>query len=84
MEIKGEILKQLGNLSDEQLKSAASVIARAMGANPLQANMAAQNIGAFRAKASQMSESELREAVSRIPPEKAAEIMKMLGIKGEL
>jgi len=81
MEINRDLLKQLDKLDGEQLRRAAVAIAQAMGANRMQAMMVSQNIEAFRARASAMTDSELREAADKIPPDKAAEIMRMLGVK---
>jgi len=80
MEINRDLLKQLDKLDGEQLRRAAVAIAQAMGANRMQAMMVSQNIEAFKARASAMTDRELREAVDKIPPDKAAEILRMLGV----
>ena len=82
MEINKQMLRQLENVDEAQLRQAVNVIARALGADPIRAAMASRNIEAFKEKAMSMSDEELSEAASKIPPEKAAEIMKMLGISG--
>jgi len=79
LEINRDILKRLDGVDSEQLRKATLAIARALGANPMQAMMASHNVEQFKAKANLMSDEEFNEAVSKIPPEKAAEILRMLG-----
>jgi len=81
MEINREMIRRLENVDDEQLRRAAFAIAKAMGANPLQAQMASRNIEAFKRRAASMTDEELGEVSKSIPEEKAEEIARMLGIK---
>ncbi len=80
MESNRELLKKLENIDDETLKKAAFQIAKALGANPLQAHFAAANLNDFKQRAASLTDAELSEAASKIPPEKAEELKKMLGI----
>ena len=80
MEINREMLRQLDKVDEEQLRRAAYAIAKAMGANPLQAQMAARNIDAFKKRAASMSDEELGEVSRSIPDDKAEEIARMLKI----
>jgi len=81
MEIDREFIKALDGVDEAKLRQAVSVIARALGADPVRAAFAAHNVEAFRQQALAMSDEELKKAAASIPPEKTAEIMRMLGVK---
>ena len=78
MEITKDMLNKLSGMSDEQLKGAIAEIAEALGASPSQKRMAMNNVGLLRRKVMNSSDKDLQRFLSKVSPEKQAELKKKL------
>lgn len=74
MEITNDMLNKLSGMSDKELKEAIAAVADAIGAGPMQKRMAVNHAALLRKKILQSSERELASYLSKISPEKQAEL----------
>lgn len=80
MEISQDMINKLSSMNSEQLKKAIGEIADALGASPMQKRMAQNNAGLIKSKISRMSKNEMNAYLSKLPPDKAAELKSKLGL----
>ena len=80
MEISQDIINKITCLNDAELKRAIGQIADALGASQSQKRMAVNNAGFVKRKISTMSKSEMEAFLSKVPPDKALELKKSLGL----
>ncbi len=80
MEISQDMINKITAMNNDELKKAISQIADALGASPSQKRMAVNNAGFIKRKINTMSKNEMQTFLSKVPPEKAAELKKTLGI----
>lgn len=74
------MINKLSSMNSEQLKKAIGEIADALGASPMQKRMAQNNAGLIKSKISRMSKNEMNAYLSKLPPDKAAELKSKLGL----
>ncbi len=80
MEISQDMINKLSAMNSEQLKKAIGEVADALGASPMQKRMAQNNAGLIKNKISRMSKSEMNTYLSKLSPDKAAELKNKLGL----
>ena len=80
MEISQDMINKITSLNDAELKRAIGQIADALGASQAQKRMAQNNAGFVKRKINTMSKSEMDAFLSKIPPEKASELKRNLGL----
>lgn len=80
MEISQEMINKITAMNEAELKKAISQIADALGASQSQKRMAVNNAGFIKRKINKMSKNEMQAFVSKVPPEKAEELKKTLGL----
>ncbi len=80
MELSQDMINKITALNDAELKKAIGQIADALGASPSQKRMAQNNAGFIKRKINTMSKSEMEAFLSKVPPEKAAELKTSLGL----
>ncbi len=80
MEISQDMINKISALNDAELKKAIGQIADALGASQSQKRMAMSNAGFIKRKINTMSKNEMQAFLSKVPPEKAEELKKTLGL----
>ena len=80
MEISQEMINKITAMNEAELKKAIGQIADALGASHSQKRMAVNNAGFIKRKINKMSKNEMQAFVSKVPPEKAEELKKTLGL----
>ena len=80
MEICQEMINKFTAMNEAELKKAIGQIADALGASQSQKRMAVNNAGFIKRKINKMSKNEMQAFVSKVPPEKAEELKKTLGL----
>jgi hypothetical protein len=80
MNVDKNTLNKIGSMPSDQLKEAIAVIADSLGATPMQKKMAVANASLLRKKLMNMSESEIRSYLNKVPPEKLGELEKKIGL----
>jgi adenine C2-methylase RlmN of 23S rRNA A2503 and tRNA A37 len=80
MEISQEMINKITAMNEAELKKAIGQIADALGASQSQKRMAVNNAGFIKRKINKMSKNEMQAFVSKVPPEKAEELKKTLGL----
>lgn len=80
MEISRDMINKITSLNDAELKKAIGQIADALGASQSQKRMAQNNAGLIKRKINTMSKSEMEAFLSKVPPEKASELKRSLGL----
>jgi hypothetical protein len=80
MNVDKNTLNKIGSMPSDQLKEAIAVIADSLGATPMQKKMAVANASLLRKKLMNMSESEIRSYLNKVPTEKLGELEKKIGL----
>lgn len=80
MEISQDMINKLTSMNSEQLKKAIGEVADALGASPMQKKMAQSNAGLIKNKISRMSKAEMNSYLSKLPPDKASDLKRKLGL----
>ncbi len=80
MELSQDMINKITSMNEGELRRAIGQIADALGASPSQKRMAENNAGFIKRKISRMPKSEMETFLSKVPPEKAEELRKTLGL----